>query len=301
MTQFLSALSVGLGSGAIYALVAIGFVMIFKSTGVISFAQPAFLMSGAIIVSFLAPLMGFYVGAILGVIAIGVIALLVERLTIRPMIGKAVFIVAIITVGLDIVLRTIAGMFLGAQPRSVGDPWGTDVSVIAGVVIQHRHVAAFVTAAVIVIALLLFFRYSSVGLAMRAVASDQEAAMVQGVSASLIFALSWAMAGTMAAIAGIFAATGGPIGNQLWLVALIALPAIVIGGFDSIGGAIIGGLTIGVAQAVVSTYHDQWFDGSGLLPDLTTNLGPLVPWIIMLAVLLVRPHGLLGTKEVERV
>ena len=301
MTQFLSALSVGLGSGAIYALVAIGFVMIFKSTGVISFAQPAFLMSGAIIVSFLAPLMGFYVGAILGVVAIGVIALLVERLSIRPMIGKAVFIIAIITVGLDIVLRTIAGMFLGAQPRSVRDPWGTDVSVIAGVVVQHRHIAAVVTATVIVIALLLFFRYSSVGLAMRAVASDQEAAMAQGVSASLIFALSWAMAGALAAIAGIFAATGGPIGNQLWLVALIALPAIVIGGFDSIGGAIIGGLTIGVAQALVSPYHTQWFAGSGFLPDLTTNLGPLMPWIIMLAVLLVRPHGLFGTKEVERV
>lgn len=301
MTQFLSALSVGLGSGAIYALVAIGFVMVFKATGVISFAQPAFLMSGAVIVSFLAPMMGFYVGAVLGVIAIAVIALLVERATIRPMIGKAVFVIAVITVGLDIVLRTIAGMFLGDQPRSVGDPWGNDVSVIAGVMVQHRHVAAFITAAVIVIALLLFFRYSSVGLAMRAVASDQEAAMAQGVSASLIFALSWAMAGGLAAIAGIFAATGGPIGNTLWLVALIALPAIVIGGFDSVGGAIIGGLTIGIAQAVVSTYHDQWFDGSGLLPDLTTNLGPLMPWIIMLAVLLVRPHGLFGTKEVERV
>lgn len=114
-------------------------------------------------------------------------------------------------------------------------------------------------------------------------------------SASLIFALSWAMAGALAAIAGIFAATGGPIGNTLWLVGLIALPAIVIGGFDSIGGAIIGGLTIGIAQAVVSTYHNQWF------PELTTNLGPLMPWIIMLAVLLVRPHGLFGTKEVERV
>lgn len=301
MTQFLSALSIGLGSGAIYALVAIGFVMIFKATGVISFAQPAFLMSGAIIVSFLAPMMGFYVGAILGVVAIGVVALLVERLAIRPMIGKAVFIIAIITVGLDIVIRTIAGMFLGTQPRSVGDPWGTDVWVVSGVIIQQRHVAAFVTAAVIVIALLLFFRYSSVGLAMRAVASDQEAAMAQGVSASAIFALSWAMAGALAAIAGIFAATGGPIGNTLWLVALIALPAIVIGGFDSIGGAIIGGLTIGIAQAVVSTYHNQWFDGDGVLPDLTTNLGPLMPWVIMLAVLLVRPHGLFGTKEVERV
>ena len=301
MTQFLSALSVGLGSGAIYALVAIGFVMVFKATGVISFAQPAFLMSGAVIVSFLAPLMGFYVGAILGVIAISVVALLVERATIRPMIGKAVFVIAVITVGLDIVLRTVAGMFLGSQPRSVGDPWGTDVSVIGGVIIQHRHLAAFVTAAVIVIALLLFFRYSSVGLAMRAVASDQEAAMAQGVSASLIFALSWAMAGGLAAIAGIFAATGGPIGNTIWLVALIALPAIVIGGFDSVGGAIIGGLTIGIAQAIVSTYHDQWFDGSGVLPDLTTNLGPLMPWIIMLAVLLVRPHGLFGTKDVERV
>lgn len=300
MAEFLTAVSVGLGAGSTYALVALGFVIIYKSMGVISFAQPAFLLSGAVLVSYLQPNTGFYLAVLLGAIGIAVVALVVERVAIRPMVGKAVFVVAIITIGVDIVVRTVASGFLGVDPRTVGDPWGSGTTTFGDVVVQNRHMAAFVVAAIVVVLLFLFFRFTPIGLAMRAASLDQEAAMAQGVNVGTVFAVSWALAGGLAAIAGVFAATGGPIGRDLWLVALVALPVIILGGLDSLGGAVVGGLLIGVVQAVVSTYHRDLFDGSPL-PELTTNIGPVTPFIVMFLVLLVRPYGLFGTKEVERV
>ncbi|MDT0203855.1 branched-chain amino acid ABC transporter permease [Nocardioides sp. AE5] len=302
MSEFLTAVVVGLGSGSIYALVALGFVIIYKSMGVISFAQPAFLLSGAVLVSLLSPSIGFWGALAVGVVGIAVLALGVERVAIRPMVGKAVFVIAIITIGIDIVVRTVAGAFLGVNPRYVGDPWGLGSWTVGGVVIQHRHVAALATAAVVMLALFLFFRFTPIGLAMRAASLDQEAAMAQGVNVGTVFAVSWALAGGLAALAGVFAATGEPISNTLWIVALVALPVIILGGLDSLGGAVLGGFIIGIAQALVSTYHRDLFSGDvAFLPELTNNLGPVTPFIVMFLVLMVRPYGLFGTKEVERV
>jgi branched-chain amino acid transport system permease protein len=296
MTQFLGAVSAGLGQGSIYALLALGFVIIYKSMHVISFAQPAFMMSGAILVSYLSPEIGFVLAVIVGTVAIAVVALVVERVAIRPMVGKAVFVIAIITIGVDIVVRVVAGAFLGVDPRVVGDPWGLDSVDLGGVHIAHRHIAAFLTAAVIVAALFAFFRYTAIGLAMRSAALDQEAAMAQGVNVGTVFAVSWALAGGLAAVAGVFAASGtGALDQNLWVVALAALPVIILGGLDSLGGAVLGGLIIGVVEQVVASYHRD------LLPNVDTNIGQIAPYIVMLLVLLVRPYGLFGTREVERV
>ena len=295
MTEFLTAVSAGAGNGAIYALLALGFVIIYKSMQVISFAQPAFMMSGAVLVSYLSPAVGFAAAVVLGTIAIALVALVVERIAIRPMVGKAVFVIAIITIGIDIVLRVVAGAFIGVNPLVIGDPWGLDSFSVGGVVIQHRHVAAILATALIVGALLLFFRRTPLGLAMRASALDQEAAMAQGVNVGTVFAVSWALAGGLAAVAGVFASAGNPINNSLWVIALAALPVIILGGLDSFEGAVIGGLVIGIVQSVVSSYHSEWF------PFLDRNIGVLVPFIVMFLVLLVRPYGLFGTKEVERV
>lgn len=295
MNEFLTAGGVGLGNGAVYALLALGFVIIYKSMQVISFAQPAFMMAGAILVSYLTPRFGFWVGALLGVIAIAAVALIVERVAIRPMVGKAVFVIAIITIGVDIVVRVVAGSFVGVDPRSIGDPWGLEAITIGGVRFQERHIAAILAAAIIVTLLFAFFRYTRIGLAMRAAALDQEAAMAQGVSIGTVFAVSWGLAGALAAVAGVFAASGNVIDRSLWMLALVALPVIILGGLDSLGGAVLGGLIIGLVEAVVRTYHSTWF------PFLGTNTGSIAPYVLMLLVLLVRPHGLFGTKEVERV
>ncbi len=295
MTGFLTAVSGGLGQGAIYVLLALGFVIIYKSMKVVSFAQPAFMMAGAILVSYLTPRFGFAGAVIVGTIAIGLVALAVERVAIRPMVGKAVFVIAIITIGVDIVVRVVAGAFVGTDPLLVGDPWGLDTVSIGDVQVQQRHIAALIAMVVVVVALMLFFRLSSTGLAMRAAALDQEAAMAQGVSVGAVFALSWALAGGLAALAGVFAAAGNPIDQTFWVVALAALPVIIVGGLDSLGGAVVAGLLVGVVESLVRAYH------SDIFPNLATNTGTLAPYVLMMVVLLVRPHGLFGTKEVERV
>lgn len=295
MTTALDALSAGLGLGSIYALVALGFVIIYKSMRLLSFAQPAFMLSAAVLVSYLAPSVGFLIAVLLSTLAVAGLALGVERIAIRPMVGKELFVIAVITIGVDIVLRVVAGAFIGVSPRSIGDPWGLDVVAIGGVSVAQRHLAAFAAMAVIVGLLFAFFRFTAMGLAMRAAANDQEAAMTQGVNVSVVFALSWAIAGALAAIAGVFAATGGPIDQNLWLIALAALPAIVLGGFDSLGGAVIGGLIIGVVETMVSTFHHDLF------PSLDANVGKVSPYVVMVLVLLVRPYGLFGTREVARV
>lgn len=295
MTEFLTAISAGTGNGAVYALLALGFVIIYKSMQVISFAQPAFMMAGAVLVSYLAPKVGFVGAVVLGTISIAVVALIVERVAVRPMVGKATFVIAIITIGIDIVVRVVTGAFIGVDPLVLGDPWGLDVVTVGGVNIEQRHLAAFLVAGFVVGLLLLFFRYTPLGLAMRAAALDQEAAMAQGVNVGTVFAVSWGLAGGLAAIAGVFASAGDPITNNLWIVGLAALPVIILGGLDSFGGAIVGGLVIGISESVVASYHSVWF------PFLDKNIGTLVPFLLMFAVLLVRPYGLFGTKEVERV
>jgi branched-chain amino acid transport system permease protein len=132
------------------------------------------------------------------------------------------------------------------------------------------------------------------GLAMRAASYDQEAALAQGVSVGAVFGLSWFLAGALAAVAGTFAAAGGSVSAELWLVALTALPVIILGGLDSLPGAVIGGLMIGVVQEVAATYQ-------GNAPWLGANFSVVTPYVVMLLVLLIRPYGLFGTREVERV
>jgi len=295
MTQFFTAVSIGAGNGSIYVLLALGFVIIYKSMQVISFAQPAFMMSGAILVSYLSPKVGFVAACVLGAISIALVALIVERVAVRPMVGKATFVIAIITIGIDIVVRVVAGAFVGVNPRQIGDPWGLDVVTIGDVQVQHRHIAAFAAAMIIVVLLFAFFRFTPIGLAMRAAALDQEAAMAQGVSVGTVFAVSWGLAGGLAAVAGVFTAAGNSIDQNIYVVALTALPVIILGGLDSLGGAVVGGLVVGIVQSLTSTYHRDIF------PNLDTNTGAIAPFVLMLLVLLVRPQGLFGTKEVERV
>jgi branched-chain amino acid transport system permease protein len=152
-----------------------------------------------------------------------------------------------------------------------------------------------VTTAVIVAALFVFFKYSRIGLAMRATAADQETALAQGISVGMVFALSWAIAGGLSALAGVFVGTGAGIDQATWIVALKALPAIILGGLDSVGGAVVGGLAVGVVESLVGTYQGDY------APWLGNNFAVVSPYVLMLLVLLMRPYGLFGTREVIRV
>jgi len=296
MSTFLEALIDGLGRGSAYALIGLGFVIIYKSSRVISFAQPGFMFAGVVLVTYLVQVswLGFWGALLLGAVLMAILGLAIERSIIRPMVGRPVFAIAIITIGLDLIIRTVASAAVGLNVRTVGDPWGLATWEVGNVTIAQRHVAAIVAAALLVVMLFAFFRFTRAGLAMRAVAEDQEAALAQGVSVGGVFALSWALAGGLAAVGGTFAAAGQPISNTFWTIALYALPVIILGGLDSLLGAVVAGMIVGVAQSLAAVYPDT-------ISWLGNNPSAIVPWLVMLFILIVRPYGLFGTREVERV
>lgn len=298
MTGFLQALLNGVAQGAIYALIALGFVMIYKATKVISFAQPGLVIVGGLgsyhfATRFDAP---FWVAMFGGIVVAVVVALIIERVALRPLVGKAVFTLAIVTIGIDIVLRTLSNMYIGSLTRFVRYPNATERVEFGGLWISQRSLGLLAVTAVVLILLALFFRFTKYGLAMRATALDQETAMAQGIKVGAMFALAWAIAGALAAIAGTFEASAGAgIGPGSWMIALMALPAIIIGGLESFPGAVIGGLTVGIVVSLSATYQ------SVHAPWLGQNFQLVAPYALMFIVLLVRPYGLFGTKEVERV
>ena len=295
MDEFLASLVRGLGTGSVYALLAVGFVIIYKAMRIISFAQPALMVTGAVLVSYLTADLSFWIAVPIAVVAVAGLALVVERLALRPMIGRPVFVISIITLGVDIVIRVVVNVFIGRDVRQVGDPWGLSTVDLGGVAVQERYLAMLLVTGAVVLALFGFFRYSRTGLAMRAASFDQEAALAQGISVGSVFAVSWAIAGGLAALAGVFVGTGGGVDQQTWIIALKALPAIILGGLDSVGGAVVGGLVVGVVESLVGTYQAEY------APWLGQNFAVVSPYVVMLLVLLVRPYGLFGTREVERV
>ena len=298
MTQFLQALINGTSLAAIYGLIALGFVIIYKSTQVLNFAQPALMLIGAYWVVYFATVIGlsFWLAVLVAVALAALTGIVVERLALRPMVGKPVFAVAIMTIGLNTVITIIALDLLGVETRQMGDPWGLRFLTFGSLNIAHRQVAAILTTVVLVGALLLFFKYSRFGLAMHGAAFDQEVALTQGVSVTAVFAASWAIASVLAMVGGVFiGATPPGLDRSAGVVALKALPVVVIGGLDSIAGALVGAIIVGVAEALTVTYQPQYAEFLG------RNFAQVVPYLVMFLVLLVKPYGLFGTKEVERV
>ncbi len=309
--QFLQMLIGGIALGTIYALLAMGFVIIFKATQVVNFAHGALAAIGAFMVAVVATelnipgrwmpgapqWMSWALAAVIGVLVGGLVGLGVERLFIRPMIGEPLFQIAILTVGMDIVLRTVADDLMGLDGRPLGDPWGVGVVQFGDLSVPRTQLVQIGVAVVLVLGVAAFFR-SRTGIAMRATAFDQEAARAQGIRVGLIFALSWFIGATLAGVAGIFASIfprAAGVSNATAFVAFRAFPAIILGGLDSVVGAIVGGLIIGVAESAASVYL------AGYSNVLGTGFSAIVGYIVMLLVLLVRPYGLFGTEEVRRV
>ena len=306
MTIFLQATFEGLALGAVYSLVAIGLVLIYKAMDVLSFAQPALAVVGAGIISALAVDRGinFWVAFILALIMTGIIGTLSERIFLRPMVGEPVFSVAILTLGLDVLYRTVLDNWIGVNPRYMGDPiytWGEFGSItIGGVILKFQEIGALITAILAVVFLGYFFKVSKYGLAMRATSFDQETSLAQGINVGRIFGLVWFIAGILAAFAGFFITGGFNLLTQAsFISAFRALPAVVIGGLDSIPGAIVGSIIIGLTQGYVAYYQFPFESLTGI--NLGNGFSLLAPYLIMFVILIVKPDGLFGTEEVERV
>jgi len=310
--RFLQTSAKSLALGSLYALVALGFVLVFKATQTVNFAQGALALAGAWFMSLIlidwnipgrwfgGKWVTFLVALALAAALTALLGLVIERLVIRKMIGEPLFSVAVITLGLEVVIRTIVTDAVSISPRQLGFPWALGEGWRVGeAFIPRTYAVAIVAAALAFVAIFLFFR-TRLGIAMRAVAFDQEAAMAQGISVGKVFAVAWGASAALACIAGVIGsdalfAGGGAVSVSVTGLAFRALPAVILGGLDSVGGALVGGIVIGAAEVYAGEY----------LAPHTTTLGVgyqlIVPYLVMLIVLLVRPYGLWGTPEIRRV
>ena len=315
---FFQTLMKALALGSVYAIIALGFVLIFKATQTVNFSQGALGMCGALFLSFLIvdehipfttirnPLasiephwLAWLLCVVVALVFVAVLGLIIERLTIRPMIGEPLFSVAVITLGLEIVLRVFAVDAVKIEFRSLAIPWGNKAFRLGGADINWSYIAAMITAAMAFTAVYFFYR-SRMGIAMRAVAQDQEAAMAQGINIGRVFAIAWAAGAVLAAIGSIFAVQPpvkqtGSVDQETVFVAFRALPAVILGGLDSVQGALAGGLLVGLAEIYAGQYL------SGQTDILGAGYPVIVPYIVMIIGLLVRPYGLFGTPEIRRV
>ncbi len=296
MTQFLSLLLNGLSLGAVYALIALGIVIIFKASEVTSFMQGSLLLLGVYPMGRFHETLGFWGAVAVGVAGAATAAFLVERVLINRLRGTPVISLAILTIGVDLIIVTDLTRRIGSEILNVGHPWGGESISLGGVGVTTNRALAIVAAGVLISAFFVTFKYSNWGISMRAAAEDGEAAALMGISLGRVSMVAWVMAGVLAAVAGLFA-VGAPtpgVTPAVATVALSALPAAILGGLDSTGGALVGGLVIGVSEAMASGYQDQ-------IAFLGRGFGDVVPYVVMVAVLLVRPSGLFGTREMTRV
>lgn len=305
MTELLQLVVAGLALGAQYALIVLGFVIVYRTSHLLNFVTGAFLMFGAYLAYTASTLLGlsFYLGLLIAPVGGALMAAGVERTAVRRMDGKPLFATLMATIGLLIVVKEVISGVWGSAPKNLGDPWGVQSVVIGSVLVQQRQIAAIVIGVLATGGIFAILRWTRIGLAIRATSENPHAALAQGINVSSVRTISWAIGGGVAALAGVIAATNPGIGLQPGLanVALLALPAMVLGGLDSPVGAIAGGIVIGVAQ----TFTQGWASGVlTFMPDFPSALGEgfdqVAPFLLMVAILLVRPTGFFGSKTVRR-
>jgi len=296
VNTFLTLLLNGVSLGAIYALIALGFAVIFKASEVVSFMHGSLLLFGAFTIAKLNESIGFFPAVIGGILATSGVGLLVERLLINRLRGAPVISLAILTIGIDIMLITELTRRIGSDILNVGHPWGGDFVRIGSIGLTTNRLYAMITAGVLIGLFFTAFKFSSWGVAMRASAEDGETAALMGIRLGRVSALAWVIGAGLAAVAGLFL-VGSPtpgVTPGVSAVALRAFPAAILGGLDSTGGALVGGMIIGIAEAMASGYQEQ-------LLFLGRGFGDVVPYVVMILILLVKPSGLFGTKELTRV
>ena len=294
MAFFFDLLVNGLMIGSMYALVALGFVLIYKATSVINFAQGDLVMFGGYIVAAMVSLyhlpLAVAVPVLLGTMMLLGFAL--ERGVLRPLVGRNVISVVMVTIGLTQVLQGTAAMVWGAATINIPLPIRLEPYVVWEVYISPINLVAAAASVAFLVGFAYFFRKSRMGIAMRAVANDQQAAMAVGINVRLVFALSWAIAGLAAGVGGIVWGNMLGVDTQLALVGLKVFPAVILGGLDSVPGAVLGGLIIGAVESVSAGYVDPYVGG---------GTKDFIPYVLMIVALMIRPHGFFGREIIERV
>jgi branched-chain amino acid transport system permease protein len=296
VTQFLELFVSGLSLGFVYALIALGFVIIFKATRVVNFAHGSLVLLGAYVIARTHDSLGFGLAVVVGIAVTALVGVVVQFVILRKLRGASVDTLTIVTIGVDILLATELTRRIGSDVLDIGDPWRDKVVHIGEITIPQARVAAAIVAAIVLVAFGLVTKLTDTGIAMRSAAEDGETAALMGIRLGRVAAASWALAGGLAALAGVFLTsfpTPGVV-PSVGLTALAAFPAAILGGLDSLAGAIVGGLLIGVTVQLTAGYQDE-------LAFLGRGLSDIVPYVVMVLVLLWRPSGLFGTRELTRV
>lgn len=286
----------GVSLGATYTLIVLGFVVLFKASDVVNFAHGTTVLLGAYTVAELHTAVGFWAAVAIGIVVAMAVNLLIERLLVRAMRGGAIDALAVMTIGVNVILATELSRRLSSDVLVLGDPWQDRVVTIGGIVLPVARLYAMGIGAVLITGFLLALRLTNWGVSMRAAAENQETSELMGIRLGRVSMSAWLIAGLLATVAGVFLSVFPSAGvtSGLSETALAAFPAAILGGLDSIAGAIVGGLVIGIAQTVVVSFQSE-------LAFLGSGFNNVVPYLLMIAVLLWRPSGLLGTRDFRRV
>lgn len=294
MELFLMTITSGVMVGGIYALVALGWVLIYKCSGVLNLAMGEMTLIGAYVsLSFYSMGIPFLLALLFSLIIGLVLGILTERIFLDKLIGEPVLTVIMVTVGLSFFFKGTVELIWGTDTRVFTPPvFSIEPIHIGPVIVGQAYLWSFVAAIILLIVFVCFFKYTRWGLAMQATADDEMAALSLGVSARFVYAAAWAIAFMASGVGGTLLGNINGLNISVGYLGLLVLPAVVLGGLNSVPGAIVGGIVIGVLQNVCGAYLDKYFPG---------GVKEVAPFVFMVVFLLFKPHGLWGWERIERV
>jgi branched-chain amino acid transport system permease protein len=294
MSFFLQMVITGIVVGSIYALVALGFVLIYKASDALNLANGEFVLIGSYICLTLVSVyqIPFLLAFLITLVFNALLGMTVERIVLRPLITAPVISVIMATIGLASLLGGLVHMIWGYQTKSFPPIFPSTPIRFGEIIISPVYLWSFVIVMVLLVAFTLFFKFSKMGLAMRAVADDQMAALSMGISIKKVYAITWGIAALVAAVGGVLLGNINGVNSSMVTIGLTVLPVVILGGLDSIPGAIVGGFIIGIVQNLAAGY---------LQPILGGGIKEVIPFIIITIILMIKPHGLFGKGGIERV
>jgi branched-chain amino acid transport system permease protein len=277
-----------------YSLIALGFVLVYKATDALNFAQGEFVMLAGFVAALALTVNGMPVlAAVAAALAVMILfSFALERLVLRPLLGRPVVAVIMATIGLGAILRGLPAITVGGQTRALSLPIGDSPITLGPISLPPIQVLGVAVTLLCLAVFTWFFLRSRMGVAMRAVADNQQVAMAMGINVERYFALAWAMAGTVSALGGVIWGSMLGVDTQLSLVGLKVFPVVILGGLDSVVGAVVGGLIVGVVESLAAGYLDPYVGG---------GTKDFAPYVLMIIALMFKPYGIFGTHRIERV
>ncbi|MEQ9642921.1 MAG: branched-chain amino acid ABC transporter permease [Alphaproteobacteria bacterium] len=285
----------GLIVGTLYGVVAMCFVLIYKSTQVVNFAQGEFLLVGAWICWWVVTDLGlpFYIGFPVSLVFMFVFGVLLQVVVLRPLIGEPIISIIMVTVGLGLFFQAMMNWIFGVFAQPFPPVFETRVVNIGGLNVESAYLMSLAISVVIMGGFAWFFKFTSMGLAMRATAFDQQVAQSLGVSIKQVFALSWAISALVSCVAGVVMGIVNGVSSSIAFIGIKVFPAVIVGGLDSIVGAVVGGIIIGLLENGAEFVDSQWLHFG--------NMFTIAPFYVLIIILMIKPYGLFGTKDIERV